>query len=87
MRESVPSDSEEYRQLNRSLTEKILDSNASDPAWKQQLLDDPQAVMRPEYFPVMEKLERMRESAESSREAEVVGHVGANPYKYTSVQQ
>jgi hypothetical protein len=48
MRESVLPDSEEYRQLHRSLTEKVLERTASDPAWKQQLLDDPQAVMRPE---------------------------------------
>jgi hypothetical protein len=87
MRESVPPDSEEYRQLNRSLAEKVLERTASDPAWKQQLLDDPQAVMRPENFPEIEKLERMRQSAETSREAEVVGHVGTNPYKYTSGQQ
>jgi hypothetical protein len=30
---------------DRALFEKMLDKAASDPAWKQQLLDDPEAAM------------------------------------------
>ncbi len=37
---------EQAKQLNRSLMEKIIDRAASDPAWKQQLLDDPEAALR-----------------------------------------
>lgn len=85
--EAMPAPREEYRRLQRSLWEKVLDRAAGDPRWKQRLLDDPQAVMGPADFPEIEKLEEMRQSAETSREAEVVGHVGTNPYKYTSVQQ
>lgn len=58
-----------------------------DHLWKQQLLDDPQAVMRPDNFPEIVELEELRQSAETSREAEVVGHVGTDPYRYTSVQR
>jgi hypothetical protein len=85
--EAMPTPQEEYRQLQRSLWEKMLDRAASDPAWKQWLLDDPEAVMSPANFPEIEKLEEMRQSAETSREAEAVGHVMTDPYQYTSRQQ
>ncbi len=87
MAESMPPTLEQTREIHRSLTNKILDRAASDPQWKQQLLDDSEAVIEAADFPEIEKLEEMRQSAETSREAEVVGHVGTNPYKYTSVQQ
>ena len=60
---------EEYRQLYRSLTEKILDRAASDPTWKQRLLDDPEAAMRAANFPELERVEEMRAGA-----GEVRGH-------------
>ena len=85
--EAMPTPREEYRRLQRSLWEKVLDRAASDPPWKQRLLDDPEAVMSPANFPEIEKLEEMRQSAETSREAEAVGHVMTDPYQYTSRQQ
>ena len=85
--DATPTSREEYRRLQRSLWERVLDRAASDPLWKQQLLDDSEAVIEAADFPEIERLEEMRQSAETSREAEVVGHVGTNPYKYTSVQQ
>ena len=42
---------EEYRQVHRSVTEKVLDKAASDPAWKQQLLNDPDEAIREASFP------------------------------------
>jgi hypothetical protein len=85
--EAMPTPQEEYRRLQWSLWEKVLDRAASDPAWKQRLLDDPEAAFRAANFPELERVEEMRQSAQSSREAEVVGHVGTNPYEYTSRQQ
>ena len=41
MAEGTPFTPEEFRQLTRSLMEKIIDRAAEDPAWKQRLLDDP----------------------------------------------
>ena len=76
------------RQLHRSLTQKILDKAASDPQWKQQLIDDPEAAMRTANFPELKRVEELRQSAE------VAGHVLTNPYnvmtdpyRYTSLQQ
>ncbi len=44
MTESISPTVEQIRQLNRTLTEKVLDRAVSDPAWTQQLLDDPQRL-------------------------------------------
>ncbi len=63
MTERMPPVPEEYRQLYRSLTEKMLDRAASDPQWKQQLLDDPEAAMRAANFPELERVEQMRAGA------------------------
>jgi hypothetical protein len=63
MTENMPPTLEQTRQLHRSLTEKILDRAASDPAWKQQLLDDPEAAMRGANFPETQQLEQMRAGA------------------------
>ena len=51
---------EEFRQLNRSLMEKVLDRAASDPRWKQQLLDDPEAATAE--FPEAQMFREMHES-------------------------
>ncbi len=59
---------EEHRQLLQSLTDKVLDRAASDPLWKQRLLDDAEAAMREAGFPELKRLEEMRQ------EAEVRGH-------------
>lgn len=74
MTERMPPTPEEVRQLNRDLMEKVLDKACSDPAWKQQLLDDPQAAFRAANFPEHNRFEEMRRSARSSQEgAEVRG--------------
>ena len=64
---------EEYRQLSRGLTEKVLDRAASNPRWKQQFLDDQQAAMREANFPEAQRLEEMSQQQE---DAEVLGHEG-----------
>ena len=82
MTEGMPPDFERSRQLHRSLTEKVLDRAASDPTWKQQLLDNPDAAMREANFPEVQQLEEIRLSAEASlEEAEVLGQ--GCPVNYT----
>ena len=44
------------QQLHRSLTEKVLDRAASDPEWRQLLIDDPEAAMREANFPEAQEL-------------------------------
>lgn len=83
MTESMPPTVEQTRQLNRSLTEKVLDRAASDPAWRQQLLDDPQAAMRVANSPELKRVEEMHRSVEAPREAEVGSHVMPNPTPYS----
>jgi hypothetical protein len=72
----------ETRQLQRGLTEKVLEKAASDPQWKQQLLDDPEAAMRAANFPEAQKVkQRWQEMQEGTRpwreEAEVMGQGGS----------
>jgi hypothetical protein len=59
-------------QLHRSVTEKVLDKAASDPQWKQLLLDDPELAMREADFPETQRLERRQEEAEV-RGQELIG--------------
>ena len=73
MAKSVPPTMEQSRQLNRQLTEKVLDRAQSDPQWKQQLLDDPEAAMRSANFPETQQLQQMQASAGASQEGEVRG--------------
>ncbi len=63
MTEGMPPTYEQTRQLHRSMTEKILDRAASDPEWKQQLLDDPEAAIRAANFPEAQQLEQVRAGA------------------------
>ena len=79
MTENMPPVPEEYRQLNRSLMEKVLDRAASDPAWKQQLLDDPEAALRATGFPEVRRIEEMRQSVGTPHEADVAGQAAAVP--------
>jgi hypothetical protein len=65
---------EEYQELNQSLTEKVLDNAASDPLWKQRLLTNPEAAMREANFPEYQRLKEIRQE-----EAEVRGHVSLTP--------
>ena len=80
---TMPATREEYLQLRRSLTEKVLDLAASDPQWKQQLLDDPETAMRTADFPEIQKLDEMPQSVEIPLESEVGGHVMPNPFPYS----
>ena len=63
---TMPATREEYLQLRRSLTEKVLDLAASDPQWKQQLLDDPEAAVSgiPEASRLLEMLESTNPTAQ-----------------------
>jgi hypothetical protein len=42
MTENTPPNVAQLNQLHRDLIEKVIDRAASDPAWKQQLLDNPE---------------------------------------------
>ena len=84
MAESTPPEGrrtfEQIRQLNRSLTEKVLDKAASDPEWRELLLEDPEAAMREANFPEAQKLQQ-------SRQPEVTGQryrYGVYQYGYGS---
>jgi hypothetical protein len=68
---SMPPQVEEFRQLHRSLFAKVLDKAASDPAWKQQLLDDPDAALRAAGFTEPQRIEELRQR--EVQEAEVTG--------------
>jgi hypothetical protein len=58
MTENMPPDTtiEGARRLHRGLTEKVLDRAATDPQWRQRLLDDPEAAMQEANFPEVEQL-------------------------------
>ena len=68
MTENMPPIPEHIRQLNRDLMEKVLDKAASDPEWKQLLLDDPEAAMLEAGFPEAERLREMQASAQFAQE-------------------
>ncbi len=74
MTEGTPFTAEQFRQLNRSLMEKVLNKAASDPEWKQRLLDDPEVAIREADFPEIRKLREMRARMEA-QEAEVAGQM------------
>lgn len=64
------------QQLHRSLTEKVLDRAASDPEWRQLLIDDPELAMREANFPEAQELgqaQGLGQSPQRPREREVVG--------------
>ncbi len=54
---------EQTKQLQRNLTEKVLDRAASDPEWRQRLLDDSEAAMREAGFPEAERLAEIHQGA------------------------
>jgi hypothetical protein len=82
MAEDIPP-REELRQLRRSLTEKVLDKAASDPAWRQQLLDNSEAAMQEAGFREIQRLEEMNQSAAAQEErAEVSGQAATYPGSY-----
>jgi hypothetical protein len=77
MTESVPPTLEQTRQLHRSLTQKVLDKAQSDPQWKQQLIDDPEAAMQAAGFPEIQQLGQMQASAWPQQGEEVRGQSGS----------
>lgn len=52
-------------QLNRGLTEKVIDRACSDPVWKQQLLEDPQAALVAANFPEIPLIQQPEQRAQS----------------------
>ena len=73
MTESTPPTLEQSRQLQRSLTEKVLDKAASDPQWRQRLLEDSEAAMRDAGFPEVERLAEIDQASRPrSQEGEEV---------------
>lgn len=73
MTENKPPTPKQLRQLNRELMEKVLDKAASNPEWKQRLLDDPEVAIREAGFPEVERIWEMQ-SASLASAGEVVGH-------------
>jgi hypothetical protein len=67
---------EEYRQVQRSLTEKILDRAASDSTWKQQLLSDPNATLREADFPELKRLAEIHQEQAAEVEGQWLSYVG-----------
>jgi hypothetical protein len=69
MVEGMPPTPQEMKQLSRDLMEKVLDKAGSDPAWRQQLLDDPEAALRTANFPEAQQIQQIRqkEAAEEVR--------------------
>jgi hypothetical protein len=77
MTEGMPRPPEETRELHRSLTERVLDRATEDPAWRQQLIDDPEAAIQAANFPETQQLQQMSAGAP---QGEVVGqHSGGGP--------
>ncbi len=72
MTEGTPMTPEQFRRLNRDLMEKVLDKAASDPEWKQRLLDDPEAAINEAGFPEAQRLRQMQASVEAEG-TEVMG--------------
>jgi hypothetical protein len=85
MTEGTPQTPEEIRRLNRALMEKMLDRAASDPEWKQRLLDDPEAAIAEAGFPEVRQLREMQANIEAQEEAEVTGQ-GRDYCAYTFIR-
>ncbi len=85
MTEGMPPMPEQIWQLNRDLMERVIDKAASDPGWKQRLLDDPEAAVMEAGFPEVRRLQEMQASAGAAEEAEVTGQQFNGPCNfYTS---
>ena len=46
------------QEMQRDLTEKVIDKACNDPLWKQQLLEDPELAMRNADFPEIQELQQ-----------------------------
>jgi hypothetical protein len=88
MTEGTPTTPGQFRRLNRDLMEKVLDKAASDPEWKQRLLDDPEVAIGEAGFPEAQRLQQMQEANAGVEEAEVTGQeLPRNPpYTYGAVR-
>jgi hypothetical protein len=76
MTEGIPTTLAQLQQLNRSLTERVLDKAASDPQWKQQLVEDSEAAMREANFPEVRQLRQAQASAaRAGQQGQVRGQV------------
>jgi hypothetical protein len=64
---TINTPTQEYRQLQQSLTEKVLNRAASDPLWKQRLLDGPDAALLEVDFPEVKRLDEIRQAEEAVR--------------------
>jgi hypothetical protein len=74
---------EEYKSLERSLREKILEKAANDPEWRQQYVEDPEQALQQSGI---EEAQRIREVHEALKpfnpeEEEVQGHDYAYYYE------
>ena len=80
MAEQIPTQ-EEYRLLEKTLMEKVLERSANDPQWRQWLIEDPEAAMGEAAFPEAQKLMEINERLRAMQEdAEVVGHIDTGMY-------
>jgi hypothetical protein len=62
--------------------QKLLDRAASDPLWKQQLIDEPEAALREDgFFPEFQRIEEMRQQ----EDAEVSGQFAGTEHGSISV--
>ena len=85
MTESTPPTTpEEIRRLNRDLMEKVIDKAASDPAWKQRFLDNPEEAIQEADFPETEGLQEAYKGA-MAEEEEVAGQVYYSPEPRTPI--
>ncbi|HEX2053249.1 MAG TPA: hypothetical protein VHJ78_05915, partial [Actinomycetota bacterium] len=66
---------EQTKQLQRNLTEKILDRAASDPEWRQRLLEDSEAALQEANFPELQQIGQGTQR-DRQEETEVAGQVG-----------
>ncbi len=83
MTEGAPMMPEEFRKLNRDLMERVIGKAASDPGWKQRLLDNPEAAIQEAEFPETERLQEAYKGAMA--EEEVTGQVYESPEPRTPI--
>ena len=63
-----PTTPEKIRRLKRDLMEKIIERAASDPEWKQRLLDGSEAAIEEAGFPETPQLRELQASLEAEEE-------------------
>jgi uncharacterized membrane protein len=58
MTEGMPPTRIQIQNMQRALTEKVLDKACSDSQWKQQFIEDPELAMRNADFPEIQELQQ-----------------------------